>query len=161
MNIFSNLLFYLLVQQSFEGSTLYLTQLVVVSVAFSVIYKKLGFSWWASFIPVYSELVLLKIVKMRWQFIFLVIINYLIYLVPSEYNVIWQVAFIFQMGEFGVHLWAYLILSEKFNKGLVLPFVGLFFPWITFPVLAVSNKRPSNMNKEHSKWETYFGTWTR
>lgn len=161
MNIFSNLLFYLLIAESYENMYLYLAQLVVVTVSTAIVYHKLNKPWWAAFIPIYSEIILLKIARMKLRYVILVMINYLVYFVPVEYVVLWQVSFLFQMGEFGIHLWAYAALSERFNRGILLPFLALFVPWLVFPIFAFSQPREYEDREEHYKWNQYFGSWTK
>lgn len=156
MNIFNNLMFFLWVERSFEGSTWYLVQLVVVTISTAVIYKKLNQPWWAAFVPIYSEIILLRIAKLKWYWIGFIIMNFIVYFMPPDFKVLWMLSFAFQMGEFGVHLFAYLILSEKFNRGILLPFVMLIFPVIAFPILAIAKPFDYYRSGDHEKWTKFF-----
>lgn len=85
------------------------------------IYEKAGEAGWKAIIPIYNKIVLLKILKMDWWHILIMIF------VPFAYGIYF---IIFQFK-----------LAKLFGKGIGFGFLLLFIPIIGYPILAFGDSK--------------------
>ena len=85
------------------------------------IYEKAGQPGWAAIIPIYNIIVLLKILKMDWWHVLIMLF------VPIAYG-IYTIIFQFK-------------LSKLFGKGVGFGFLLLFIPIIGYPILAFGDSK--------------------
>ena len=88
---------------------------VVMIAAMWRIFEKAGEPGWACIIPIYSTIVLLKIVGKPWWWLLLMIIPYV--------GIIWGI-------------WALNLLMKSFGKSEGWTVGAIFLPFIIFPMLA-------------------------
>ena len=94
--------------------------ILLVIIANWKIYEKANQPGWACIVPVYSTLVLLRIVGKPWWWLLLLIIPYI--------GLIW-------------HIWTVNLLSKKFGKDEGFTIGLIFLPFIFYPILGFGNSK--------------------
>ena len=102
------------------GSIIYLLIVVLLLVSMWKVYEKAGRQGWEGIIPIYNLYVMLQIINRPWWWLLIMIF------VPIA-NIIFS---IIALKEF----------LEKFGKGIA----TIFFPYITFPILAFGDDQFKN-----------------
>ncbi|MFR5659824.1 MAG: DUF5684 domain-containing protein [Butyricimonas faecihominis] len=97
-------------------SIIYLLIVVLLLVSMWKVYEKAGRQGWEGIIPIYNLYVMLQIINRPWWWLLIMIF------VPIA-NIIFS---IIALKEF----------LEKFGKGIGFTIATIFFPFITFPMLA-------------------------
>lgn len=97
---------------------LYVAFLLLMIISGWKIYEKANQPGWASIIPIYNALVLLKIVGKPWWWLLLMIIPIV--------GIIWGV-------------WTINLLSKSFGKGVGFTLGLLFLPFIFWPLLGLGD----------------------
>ncbi len=85
---------------------------ILIVIAQWKIYEKAGQPGWAIFVPIYSAIVLMRIIRKPWYFLFVLLIPLV-----------------------GM-IWVTNLLSKSFGKGTGFTLGLLFLPYIFYPILA-------------------------
>jgi hypothetical protein len=88
--------------------------------SFWKIYQKAGYEGWEFLIPIYGQLILLRIIGKPWWWIFLLIMPYL--------NIIFMI-------------WATNLLAKKFGKSLGFTLGLIFLGFVFYPILAFGDSK--------------------
>jgi hypothetical protein len=88
--------------------------------SFWKIYQKAGYEGWEFLIPIYGQLILLRIIGKPWWWIFLLNI--------PIFNLIW-------------HVWSNNLLSKRFGKDVGFTLGLVFLPIVFYPILAFSDAK--------------------
>ncbi len=111
-------------------ASLFVIALVVLMIASMwKIFEKAGKPGWACIVPIYSQLVLLEIVKKPWWWILLMIIPYV--------GMIWGI-------------WSINLLVKKFGKTEGFTVGCVFLPFVFFPILAFGDNEFQGEKTEES-----------
>ena len=94
--------------------------ILLVIIANWKIYEKANQPGWACIVPIYSTLVLLRIVGKPWWWLLLLIIPYI--------GLIW-------------YIWTVNLLSKKFGKDEGFTIGLIFLPFIFYPILGFGNSK--------------------
>ena len=105
-------------------SIIYLLIVVLLLVSMWKVYEKAGRQGWEGIIPIYNLYVMLQIINRPWWWLLIMIF------VPIA-NIIFS---IIALKEF----------LEKFGKGIGFTMATIFFPFITFPMLAFGDDQFKN-----------------
>lgn len=105
----------------------YFLVIILMIVAHWKIFVKAGQPGWAIFVPIYSLIVFLKIIKKEWTAMFLLFIPF--------YNFVVMIQWVNQ-------------LSKAFGKGTGFTLGLIFFPFIFMPILAFGDAQYVYANQE-------------
>ena len=108
-------------------SIIYLLIVVLLLVSMWKVYENAGRQGWEGIIPIYNLYVMLQIINRPWWWLLIMIF------VPIA-NIIFS---IIALKEF----------LEKFGKGIGFTIATIFFPFITFPMLAFGDDQSDRLRK--------------
>lgn len=98
---------------------------ILMVIATWIIYKKAGQKGWASIVPIYNTIVLLRIVELPTWYVLLLFVPFV--------NVI-------------LLIYMNLKLAAVFGKSTIFGIFCLFLPYITYPILAFGNNTYNGFN---------------
>ncbi len=99
---------------------IYFAFIVLMIISMWKIFEKAGQPGWASIIPIYNTIVLLKIVGKPWWWLLLMLLSAIII------GLIWAI-------------WSVNLLSKSFGKGVGYTLGLLFLPFIFYPLLGLGD----------------------
>lgn len=105
-------------------SIIYLLIVVLMLVSMWKIFEKAGRQGWEGIIPIYNIYVMLQLINRPWWWLLLIIF------VPIA-NIIFSIIMLYEF-------------LGKFGKGIGFTIASLFFPFITFPMLAFGDDTFNN-----------------
>ena len=112
------------------GGAIGLVLLVIALIGYAKIYEKAGEPGWAAFVPVYSTIVLVKIIKKPSWWIITISVCYWV-------SVFWTASISSLIGFVSTvfTIWATNLLVHKFGKGVGYTIGMIFLPFIFAPML--------------------------